>query len=71
MRSSSLERLLTRSFVVAREDDLFAIHEILCTSVRLQDAATTHAWSAQEWADAETRIVTYWDTHLHERTDPV
>ncbi|CAI7978110.1 conserved hypothetical protein [Frankia sp. Hr75.2] len=60
LRSSAVEQFLDRSFVLHREDDVFSIHELLQTSVRLQDSFTANPWSAEEWAEVAARLVAHW-----------
>ncbi|KPM56418.1 hypothetical protein ACG83_00135 [Frankia sp. R43] len=60
LRSSAIEQFLDRSFVLQREDDVFSIHELLQTSVRLQDSFTANPWSADEWAEVAARLVAHW-----------
>lgn len=67
VRASTIEHFLARSFVVDRGDQIYSVHEMLQTSVRTQDAATSNAWSAEEWRAAEANLVEYWSAEFRDR----
>jgi hypothetical protein len=66
MRSASVEHFLDRSFVFDRGESMYSVHEMLQTSVRLQDPATSDPWSRREWDAVETRLVSFWADHLQD-----
>ena len=67
VRSSTADRFLARTFVVARDDGTFAVHELLQVSVRSQDAATSNPWSEPEWQRVEERLVAHWSSQFRDR----
>jgi hypothetical protein len=67
VRASAIETFLARSFVVDRGDQIYSVHELLQTSVRTQDAATTNAWSPEEWRAAQQRLVDHWSAQFQDR----
>jgi tetratricopeptide (TPR) repeat protein len=71
VRSSAVEHFLERAFVTARTDHLYSVHEMLQTSVRLQDSATTAPWSEEDWHTVQDRLVTYWTAQLRDPDSPV
>jgi tetratricopeptide (TPR) repeat protein len=71
IRSSAIEHFLDRSFITARTDHLYSVHEMLQTSVRLQDSATSNPWSEQDWRAVQDRLVTFWTAQLHDMDSPV
>jgi hypothetical protein len=64
IRSYAMELFLDRSFVLRREDNFFSVHELLQTSVRLQDSFTSNPWSAAEWAEIGRRLVSHWSAQF-------
>jgi tetratricopeptide (TPR) repeat protein len=66
MRAAHIEHFLDRSLVFARDEGLYSIHEVLQTSVRLQDSATGNQWSRAEWGAVQHRLVTYWSRQLQD-----
>lgn len=71
VRSSAVEHFLERAFVTVRTDHLYSVHELLQTSVRLQDAATSTPWSDEDWRTVEDRLVTYWTAQMRDPDSPV
>jgi hypothetical protein len=71
IRASAVERFLGRSFVLRREDDFFSVHELLQTSVRLQDSFTSDPWSAREWAQVGDRLVDHWSAMFDDPASPL
>jgi tetratricopeptide (TPR) repeat protein len=71
IRSSAIEHFLERSFVTARSDHFYSVHEMLQTSVRLQDAATSNPWSEDDWRRVEERLVAYWTAQLQDMESPI
>jgi hypothetical protein len=66
MRAANIDHFLRRSFVVDADEGVYTLHELLRASVRLQDAATTHPWSEDEWRAVEARLVTHWARNLQD-----
>jgi hypothetical protein len=68
LRSSAVEQFLDRSFVLHREDNFFSIHELLQTSIRLQDSFTSDPWSPDDWAEVGGRLVAHWSAEFDDPT---
>jgi len=71
IRSSTVEHFLDRAFVTARTDHLFSVHELMQTSVRLQDSHTTSPWSDEDWRTVEERLVSYWTAQMSDTGSPL
>lgn len=71
IRSSAIEHFLDRPFVTARTDHLYSVHEMLQTSVRLQDSATSNPWSEEDWRKVEDRLVSFWIAQLDDMESAV
>ncbi|WP_306319564.1 MULTISPECIES: hypothetical protein [unclassified Streptomyces] len=66
LRAAAIERFLERGFVTVRGDGLHSVHELLQTSVRVHDAATSSPWSPEEWREAEGRLAHHWASWLQD-----
>lgn len=71
LRSSSVEHFLDRSFILERDEGVYSVHEVLQTSVRLQDSSTTNPWSPDEWEAVESRLVGFWSSQLRDPCSPL